>query len=79
MLKQFSVSQRVLGAIVLLFAWCLSTKQASADVPTGTIAFLSDRHQDEKPPFQVDISVYVINADGLNEKPWVFNNLKNLF
>ena len=74
MLKQFSVRQKILGAIILLFMWSLLGGQASADVPTGTIAFLSDR--DLPPPLQADISVYVITADGLNEKPWLSGNLK---
>ena len=76
MLKQFSVHQKIFGAMICLFAWSLFTEQASADDRTGTIAFLSDRHRDGKPPLQADISVYVINADGFNEKPWVLNNLK---
>ncbi len=67
MLKQFSVPQKIFGAIVLLFAW-LSTEQAAADTPTGRITFLSGRDRD--PLFRIDIMVYLIDADGLNEGPW---------
>ncbi len=70
MLKQLSVSQKILGAITFLFAWSSFTTQASADVPTGTITFLSDR--DEK-PFKKS-TVYLIDADGLNEKSWKTSN-----
>ena len=69
MLKQLSVHQQILGAIILLFMWSLLGEQASADERTGTIAFLSDRHRD--PLFQIDIMVYLIDADGLNKGPWV--------
>ena len=78
MLKQFSVFQKILGAIVFLFAWSTFTKQASADVPTGTIAFLSDR--DKRLPVRgdlADIGVYLIDADGFNERPWIFSNLEH--
>ena len=73
MLKQFSVSQRVLGVMILLFAWDVSTEQVSANKPTGTIAFLSDR----KLPIKADIAVYLIDADGFNETPWKVSNLKH--
>ena len=76
MLKQLAVPQKILGVMIFLFAWSLFTEQVSADERTGTIAFLSDRHRDKNPPLQADISVYVIDADGFNEKPWVLNNLK---
>ena len=66
MSKQLAVHQKVFSAIILLLSWSLFIKQAAADTPTGTIAFLSDRDS----PFQVDIMVYLIDADGLNEKPW---------
>ena len=66
MSKQLAVHQKVFGTIILLLSWSLFIKQAAADTPTGTIAFLSDRDS----PFQVDIMVYLIDADGLNEKPW---------
>ena len=72
MLKQLSVSQKILGAIVLLFAWSLFTEQVSADERTGTIAFLSDRDRD--PLFPIDISVYLINTDGLNERPGLLSD-----
>ena len=68
MLKQLSVPQKILGAMIFLFAWSLFTEQASADTPTGTIAFLSDRDRD--PLFRFDMSVYLIDADGLNERFW---------
>ena len=68
MLKQLSVPQKIFGAVILLFAWSLFIKQASADERTGTITFLSDRDRD--PLFRIDIMVYLIDADGLNERPW---------
>ena len=71
MLKQLAVPQKILGVMIFLFAWSLFIEQASADEPTGTIAFLSDRDRDRKPPFKADIKVYVIDAEGLNEKPWM--------
>ena len=77
MLKQLAVPQKILGVMIFLFAWSLFIEQASADERTGTIAFLSDRDRDKNPPFKADISVYVIDADGLNEKPWVFSNFKH--
>ena len=73
MLKQLSASQKIFGAIVLLFAW-LATEQAAADTPTGRIAFLSDR--DLPPPFNAEIKVCLIDADGLSEKLWVSGNLR---
>ena len=75
MLKQLSAPQKILGTIILLFAWSLFTEQASADNRTGTIAFLSDR--DLPPPFHANIKVYLIDADGLNEKLWVSGNLRS--
>ena len=68
MLKQLSGPQKILGTMIFLFAWSLFTEQASADTPTGTIAFLSDRDRD--PLFRFDMSVYLIDADGLNERHW---------
>ena len=68
MLKQLSVSQKIFGAIIFLCVWSLFTEQASADAPTGRIAFLSDRDRD--PLFRIDTAVYLIDADGLNERPW---------
>ena len=73
MLKQLSVPQKIFGAIVLLFVW-LSTEQAAAAPPTGRIAFLADR--DLPPPFNAEIKVYLIDADGLNEKLWVSGILR---
>ena len=67
MVKQRSVSQKILGAIVFLFAWSLFVEHTSADAPTGTIAFVSDR---KRHPFEDKIVVYVIDADGLNEDSW---------
>ena len=72
MLKQLSVLQKILGAIIFLFAWSLFTTQTSANEPTGTITFLSDRDRDEK-PFKKS-TVYLIDADGLNEKSWKVSN-----
>ena len=71
MLKQLAVPQKILGVMIFLFAWSLFTEQASADERTGTIAFLSDRHRDDLAPFKADITFYVIDADGFNEKPWM--------
>ncbi len=74
MLKQLAGHQKIFGAIILLFAWSLLTKQTSANEWTGTIAFLSDRDRD--PLFQIDMSVYLIDADGFGfgipwlEVPW---------
>ena len=70
MLKQLSISQRTLGAIVLLFTWSTFTEQASADERTGRIAFLSDRDRNQHAPLKSEISVYLIDADGLNEDSW---------
>ena len=36
MLKQLAVYQKVFGAIILLFAWSLSIKQAAADEWNGS-------------------------------------------
>ena len=69
MLKQFSVSQKIFSAMIFLFAWSLFTEQASSDERTGTITFLSDRNRD--PLFRIDIMVYLIDADGSNEMPWM--------
>ena len=69
MLKQLSVPQKIFGAMIFLFAWSLFTEQTSADERTGTITFLSDRDRD--PLFRIDIMVYLIDADGLNEGPWI--------
>lgn len=77
MLKQLSVSQKILGAIVLLFAWSTLTEQASADERTGRIAFLSDRNRNKQPPLKSEISVYLIDADGLNEDSWRYCNRKD--
>ena len=77
MLKQLAVSQKILGVMIFLFAWSLFTEQASADVPTGRIAFLSDRKRDGKPPFKADITVYVIDADGFNADFWIFSNRRH--
>ena len=72
MLKQFSVPQKIFGAMIFLFAWSLFTEQASSDERTGTITFLSDRNRD--PLFRIDIMVYLIDADGSNEIPWTGGN-----
>ena len=76
MLKPFSVPQKIFGAMIFLFAWSLFTEQVSSDERTGTITFLSDR--DLPPPFNTTkvwkIKVYLIDADGLNEKPWLGGN-----
>ena len=72
MLKQLAVYQKIFGAIILLLSWSLFTKQASADAPTGPIAFLSDRDRD--PLFRIDMMVYLIDADGSNEIPWIGGN-----
>ena len=77
MLKQFSVPQTIFGSMILLFAWSLFTEQASADTPTGTIAFLTDRNPKRKHSIKTDIAVYLIDADGLNERPWRASNLKH--
>ena len=74
MLKQLSMPQKIFGAMIFLLAWNLSTKQTSADTPTGPIAFLTDR--DLPPPFNANIKVYLIDADGLNERAWVSSNLR---
>ena len=71
MLKQLSMPQKIFGVMVFLFAWSLFTEQASADALTGTIAFLSDRNRDDDPLFRIAISIYLIDADGLNERHWV--------
>ena len=81
MFKQLSIPQKILGPIILLFAWSSFTEQAFANKPTGTITFLSDRLSDrDKPPVRADladIGVYLIDADGFNERPWIFSNLEH--
>ncbi len=72
MLKQFSVPQKIFGAMIFLFVWSLFTEQASSDERTGTITFLSDRNRG--PLFRIDIIVYLIDADGLNKRPWRLSN-----
>ena len=74
MLKQFSLSQWGLGVMILLFTWSLFTEQASADAPTGTIAFLSDQNRDKDP--RRKSTVYLIDADGLNQKSWKRSNFR---
>ncbi len=73
MLNQFSVFQKILSFIILLFSWNLFIEQASADVPTGRIAFVSDRNRH---PFEDEIVVHLIDADGLNEKSWRMSNIR---
>ena len=72
MLKQFSVPQKIFGAMIFLFAWSLFTEQASSGERTGTITFLSDRNR--APLFRIPIMVYLIDADGSNEIPWTGGN-----
>ena len=76
MFKQLSVPQKILSAIVLLFAWSLFIEQAFADERTDRIAFLSDRNRNRQAPFKSEISVYLIDADGLNEDSWRHCNMK---
>ena len=76
MLKQLSVHQKILGAIVCLFAWSLFTEWVFADERIGRIAFLSDRDRNRHAPFDSEISVYLIDADGLNEDSWMSCNMK---
>ena len=77
MLKRFSVPQKIFGAMICLFAWSLFTEQIFADERTGTIAFLSDRNRNRQPPFKSEISVYTIDADGLNEHSWRPCNMRD--
>ena len=54
------------------FSWCLLGGQTVAAAPLGTIAFLSSR--DRKPPrVGAHTTVYLINADGTNERKWLEN------
>ena len=54
------------------FSWCLLGGQTVAAAPLGTIAFLSSR--DSKPPrVGAHTTVYLINADGTNERKWLEN------
>ncbi len=78
MLKQLAVPQKIVGAVILLFASSLLTEQASADEWTGTIAFLSNRDRD--PLVRIDLAVYLIDANGFgieilreNEIPWIIS------
>ena len=58
--------------LLILFVWAVFGIQSMAAEPTGTIAFLSDR--DSKPPHRGrSTSVYLINADGTNERKWLEN------
>ena len=58
--------------LLILFVWGVFGFQSVTAEPTGTIAFLSDR--DSKPPHRVrSTSVYLINADGTNERKWLEN------
>ena len=53
--------------LLILFVWGVFGFQSVVAEPTGTIAFLSDR--DSKPPHEgISTSVYLINADGTNER-----------
>ena len=74
MLKQLSVPQKIFVVMMFLLAWSLFTEQTAADEQTGTIAFLSDRNRDENPLRKS--MVYLIDADGLNEKSWKKSNFK---
>ncbi len=57
---------------LILFVWGAFGFQSVTAEPTGTIAFLSDR--DSKPPHEgISTSVYLINADGTNERKWLEN------
>ena len=71
-MKQLSVPQTIFGAMIFLLTWNLFTEQASTDEWTGPIAFLSDRDRD--PLFRIDISVYLIDANGF-EIPWLLRGL----
>ncbi len=58
--------------LLILFVWAVFGIQSVAAEPTGTIAFLSDR--DSNPPHRGrSTSVYLINADGTNERKWLEN------
>ena len=75
MLKQLSAPQKILGAMICLFAWSLFTEQVSADAPTGTIVFVTER---KGIPFgdRVKTGVFVIDADGLNEDWWKISSVR---
>ena len=73
MSKQLSISQKIFGTVILLFACNLFTEQVPADERTGTIAFVSNRNHH---PFEDEIVVHLIDADGLNEKSWRLSNIR---
>jgi len=73
MLKQLSVSRKILGVAILLFAWNLFIEHTFANEQTGSIVFVSDR---KRHPFEDEIVVYVIDADGLNEESWRASTFK---
>ena len=63
---------RLFCLAILGFSWCLIRGPAVAAAPSGTIAFLSSR--DSKPPRQgAYTTVYLIDADGSNERKWLEN------
>ena len=58
--------------LLILFVWGVFGFQSVAAKPTGTIAFLSDR--DSRPHLPgAHTTVYLINADGTNERKWLEN------
>ena len=58
--------------LLILFVWGAFGFQSVTAELTGTIAFLSNR--DSKPPHRGrSTSVYLINADGTNERKWLEN------
>ena len=69
MLKQLSVYQKILGAMVCLFAWSIFSEQVFADERTGTIVFVTKR-QGFPLGDRVRTGVFVIDAEGLNEDWW---------
>ncbi len=69
MLKQLSVHQKILGAMVCLFAWSIFSEQVFADERTGAIVFVTKR-QGFPLGDRVRTGVFVIDAEGLNEDWW---------
>ena len=58
--------------LLIFFVWGVFGFQSVAAEPTGTIAFLSSR--DSRPHRPGDYTtVYLINADGTNERKWLDN------
>ena len=62
---------RVLLLTLLVFVWFPFGFPPAYANPKGTIAFLSNRNNPDKPGWRT--AIYLINADGANERLWLEN------